>query len=314
MDDVISDYTESIFNMIVGSAPERRDELALFCNDYGVRFLEVNDKTGIVMNATKDRVAFARKDLQVIWLLAFSLWKAIALFAPHIMSQLLFRSPVKSILELDTDLDRFERDYRERLNSVVQLIEDEVLDESRWPPDIPKPGCSRDDLASIEHKAVYDLAIMTIAVAFLHELRHVKFHRDHVNGTTRPTNPAMEEMECDIWARDWLMSKVGEYANVQNHTYERVASKRAMALLIMGEFLRLANSFAGTFGSKEYPPLADRVSAISGGISLPDSDAFWIVSSCVLYGEARRQGGRYLELPSASPRMITRFLLGVLNA
>ena len=312
MDTVTSDKTESIFNLIVDSTPERRDELTQFRNDYSVRFVEVNDKAGIVMNATKDRVAFARKDLQVIWLLAFSLWKAIGLFAPHIMTRPLFESPGKSILELDTELDRIERDYRERLDSVLHLIKGNVVDERLWPPDIPKPVRSRDDLSSTEHKAAHDLAFMTIAVAFLHELRHVKFHRDHVNGIMRPTNPAEEEMACDVWARNWLISKLGEYARVHNYTYEQVATKRTMALLIICEFLRLANSFADSFGSKEYPPLADRISALSGGITLSDYNAFWILSSCVLYGEARRQGRRSLELPSASPRTIAQFLLGVL--
>ncbi len=307
------DQTTSAFDLIAAGAPERRPQLVAFWDEYAVRFEEVDNRSGIAMNANKDRVAYARKDVQILWLLSFSLWKSIELFAPAVMMPSLTGVSSTSFLKLDTRLDSIERDYGERLKIIAQIIEADTLDETLWPPDIPKPVASRDDLQSIEDKAVFDLIMMTTSVAYLHELRHVKFHRDHANGSLRPTDPAEEEMMCDVWARDWFMSKLGAYAKDRSHDFGQVCSKRALALLIMCEFLRLANNHTGAFGSAEYPPLADRISALSESVTLSDTDKFWIVSSCILFGEVRRQGQKSLQLPSGSPKAITEFLVDVLT-
>jgi hypothetical protein len=307
------DPTTSAFDLIAASAPERRPQLTAFWGEYAVRFEEVDDQSGIVMNANKDRVAYARKDFQIIWLLGFSLWKSIELFGPAVMAPSLTGASSTSALKLDTDLDAIERNYGERLKIIAQIIEAGTLDETLWPPDIPKAVASRDDLQSVEDKTVFDLIMMTTSVAYLHELRHVKFHRDHANGSLRPTDLAEEEMMCDVWARDWFMSKLGAYAKDHGHDFGQVCSKRAMALLFMCEFLRLANNHAGAIGSAEYPPLAERISALSQGVTLSDTDNFWIVSSCILFGEVRRQGQKLVQVPSGSPKEISEFLVGVLT-
>ena len=303
----MSDQTPNISRLIADSAPERETELQDFMRVNPVRFLEVEDDTGIVMNATMKRVKYARKDLQLIWLVGFSLWKAIHLFAHAMLGPSLFGRSPESIIDLDESLDRFERDYRERLASVARIFGLKTLDEAVWPPDIPKPVASRHDLSSIQDKAVYDLVIMAKAILFLHELRHAKFHRDHLNGTPRPTRRD-EERRCDEHARHWFISRHGQYAAEHGHRPQEVCSKRAMALLIVCEFLRFAKDYSGTFGADLYPPLADRIAVLSGSLSLPGTDNYWLLSSCVLFAEARRRGLHPLDLPSGSPEAIGEYL------
>lgn len=150
------------------------------------------------------------------------------------------------------------------------------------------------------------------AVAFLHELRHVKFHKDHVNGQPRPANPADEELRCDAWARKLFTSEIEVYSKNYYVEFAKVDSKRSIALLIVGEFLRLANSHFSVLRSLAYPPLGDRISPLCEGITLPEFNNFWILSSCILFGEARRQGNKSVQLPQGSPKAISEFLGGLL--
>ena len=59
--------------LIAESAPERRERLGMLWNEHAISFNVVNGRVGIVLNADKDRVEVACKDLQVMWLLGFSL-------------------------------------------------------------------------------------------------------------------------------------------------------------------------------------------------------------------------------------------------
>ena len=149
---------------------------------------------------------------------------------------------------------------------------------------------------------------MATAVMFLHELRHAKFDRDRSNGIPRPIDRE-EERLCDDHARDWFISRHDQYAAEHGHHPQAVCSKRAMALLIVCEFLRLAKDHTGTMGAGLYPPLADRIAVLSGSLPLPDTDNYWLLSSCVLFAEARRRGVRGLELPAGSPKAISEYLL-----
>ena len=133
-----SDETPNIVQIISKSAPERETELYDFLCANPVRFLEVEDRAGIVMNATWEHVKYARKDLQVVWLVGFSLWKAIHLFAPAVLGPTLFGRSSASVVDMDENLPRFERDYRERLASIARVVEDKTLSLAVWPPDIPE--------------------------------------------------------------------------------------------------------------------------------------------------------------------------------
>ena len=304
----MSDNTPNIVQIISMSAPERETELHDFLCANPVRFLEVEDRPGIVMNATWEHVKYARKDLQVVWLVGFSLWKAIQLFAPAVLGPTLLGRSSASVVDMDENLPRFERDYRERLASIARVVEDKTPSHAVWPPDIPEPVASRDDLSNDQHKLVYDIVIMATAVLFLHELRHAKFDRDDHNGISRPLRRE-EESLCDAHARDWFISKHDQYAVEHGHDPQKVCSKRAMALLIVCEFLRFAKDHTGLRGADLYPPLADRIAVLSGSLSLPDTDHYWLFSSCVLFAEARRRHVSQLELPAGSPKAISAYLL-----
>ena len=303
------DPTDLAFTLIAKSAPEHRARLKKFRGKYGVCFERVDGKTGIVLNANKHRVQYTNKDLQVMWLLGFSLWKSIELFAPAVLEPTLMGASSSSVLALDDDLDNLELIYRQRLDAVLTLIGAVKLDPERWPDDIPLPVESRDDLVDSQDIAVFDLVMMAISVVFLHELKHVEFHAEHDAGNPRPNKPADEELQCDMWARDWFISSHADYAQTSGHSNQEVYSKRAMALLLVCEYLRLANLRTQVVINNDYPPLAQRIYALSGAISLPDDDNFWLFSACILLAETRRQGKNPLQLDGMPLKEVTNCLL-----
>jgi hypothetical protein len=309
------DSTTLAFGIIFQCAPERQESLRAFWERYSIQFELVEDRAGIVLNADKDRVQYACKDLQVLWLLGFSLWRSIELLGPAILLPTLTGTTSASVLACDNLLDQIERDYRERLAAVATLIGASEMDPAKWPPDSPQPVACRSELSDPEDVAVYDLVMMATAVLFLHELKHVEFHAQHRRGSARPGRPDEEELQCDVWARDWFMSHIAAYAREHDHDFREVSSKRAIALLYVCEYLRLAHQHAGNFASADYPPLAARIAALSGGINLPADDKFWIFSACILWAEARRQGRKNApESSDISPKDITMRLIDLLTS
>ena len=118
-----ADPTKVAFDLIAGSAQEHRRRLETFWQKkYTVRFEEVDGKGAIVLNANIGHVQYTRKDLQVMWLTGFSLWRSIELFAPVVVLATLTGTPSSSVLTLDDKLDEIEFDYGERIRAVTALI------------------------------------------------------------------------------------------------------------------------------------------------------------------------------------------------
>ena len=131
---------------------------------------------------------------------------------------------------------------------------------------------------------------MSVTVLFLHELKHVEFHAKNAAGTPRPKNLAEEKLQCDMWAREWFMSNLASYASKNKLDYQRVCSKRAMALLLVCEYLRLADQQMEVLINNDYSPLKLRISKfLSGVVNLPEYDNFWILAACILLAKSRRQ-------------------------
>ena len=306
------DSPEEAFTLIFKSAPEHRERLEKFRKEHVVFFERVAGKPGIALKATKEgRVQFACKDLQVMWLLGFSLWKSIELFSPAVLLSGLTKEPLSSVLALDDKLKDLERDYRERMAAVMTLLSANKLDCKRWPDDIPLPVKSCEDWTDKQNIAAFDLVMMAISVLFLHELKHVEFFAEPDTGILR----AKEELQCDAWARDWFISELADYARESGDSHQKVYSKRAMALLLVSEFLRLDDEYSQRKGvfNDVYPPLAQRIVALSGAINLPGSDKFWIFSACILLAETRRQRKKLPPLDGMSPRKIAESLINVLH-
>jgi len=68
---------EVVISLMTGTVPERRDEIAAMWARYDPDVILVQDSTRITLNATKDRIKFDAKTMDVFWLIGFSGWRAI---------------------------------------------------------------------------------------------------------------------------------------------------------------------------------------------------------------------------------------------
>lgn len=302
------DWTTYAFSVIVKSAPEREEKLRRFWEKYNIRFEEVDGKSGIVLNANKDRVQFAKKDFQIMWLLSFSLWKSIELHITDILDYCVGDKIFSADNKIDEAYENYRLEYVQRISAVNRLLCMNEADLKYWPQDIPKPVICRNELTSNQDKVVFDLVTMATAALFLHELKHVKFHADHADGNARPESQAEEELHCDVWARNWLTTGLAKFADKESHEYRTVYSKRSMALLLVCEYLRLADQQSRKIINIHYPPLEERIEALSGALSLPIEDNYWILSACILLAEMNRQGKDLPVLDKKSPKEITEKL------
>jgi hypothetical protein len=101
---------------------------------------------------------------------------------------------------------------------------------------------------------------MSTAYAFCHELRHIMFAKDglytnntNVNEKEAKASRPEEELACDIWARDFLTSRIGVYAKQQNVEFDRVLAKRSIAAAIGIFVLYETTERIGDAGDEAYP-------------------------------------------------------------
>jgi hypothetical protein len=127
-----------------------------------------------------------------------------------------------------------------------------------WPVGIPEPQADKSDIPDKQDQAAFDLITISTAYALLHELRHVWHHRQ----PSRPSDRAAEEMDCDVFARSFLMDKIGVYAKLidkSGDAYAKIVNKRAMGVALGAWIAYEITPAYGRSGTRTHPPVADRI-------------------------------------------------------
>jgi hypothetical protein len=114
-------------------------------------------------------------------------------------------------------------------------------------------------------------------------------HNKEVNKDEAKASRPEEELACDIWARDFLLSRLGVYAVQENVEFKRVLAKRSIAAAIGIFVLYETTERHGDAGNEDYPPLADRIDATLRDTPLEPANNFWIAYACVLLAILRRR-------------------------
>ncbi len=302
-----TDWTDLIRNLIEETAPERRDDIGEMWATYQPRVLEVDGRSGVVMNADAKAIRFARKDTQLIWLIGFSCWRAIETYAPAAL--LADAGELPALKRADIDLPELEYAYVERFAAIRNLLAASEIEPADWPPDIPTPVVWRHQLDSIADRAVYDIVMMATATIVMHEFRHVMFRQDK----SGPSDWREEELACDVFARDFLSAKLAAYAAVAGHDYEKALTKRSLGFALAALFLSVVTPDHGRGGTDEYPPLAVRLDALIRTAALKPWGHFWICISCMLLGEAKRLHVDVSAVDTRDPERMAKGLLDLLN-
>lgn len=295
---------QAVINLLLGAVPERAQDIHDRWKKYAPAVCLVQNSKGIVLNATKDRIAYDAKIMDVFWLIGFSGWKAIECYAPHVLGSATFGGTVAEWMRHDDGLYEVETSYKARKAMVQQLIETANPDSVEWPPDIPRPSANREACDDKQYKVAFDLTLMSLAFAFLHEFEHVIFDR---NGT-RPSELRDEEIKCDVHAREFMTVKLAAYARAHGHDYLQVLRKRAMGFALAALVLYEITPLWDLGGNQQYFSIGTRLTALLDNTALDDKDHFWNFTACLLVGIHRQRNG-YVDAPSLSGNALTRHLI-----
>ena len=293
-----------VLHLLRGAIPERAGEISSLWSRYG-HAIEVAPSTkGITMNADASRIKFDTKTIDFFWLLGFSVWRAIEVYSPALLLATATGMPLDQALGVDAERGQYEFDYKQRIASAQSLIAAEQTADISWPADVPEPTADRDGLRDDQHKAVFDLVALALAFALLHEFRHIMFYADNSAPSTLPE----EEIACDTWAREFMTTGLAAYATAHGHSYAQVHQKRAMGIALAAVIIHAMTPTHAHWGSRQYPPIAERLTAMISGYRLPAGSSFWPFTACLLIA-LMRQENRPLDIVANSNQEMVEILL-----
>jgi hypothetical protein len=294
-----------VLHLLRGAVPERADEISALWSQYG-HVVEVAPNTkGVTMNADTTRIQFDTKTIDVFWLLGFGAWRAIEVYSPALELAISTGMPLHQAINADSERGKYESDFRQYIAAAQSLVEAEKTGDISWPANIPFPTPDRESLGDVQHMAAFDLVAFALAFVLLHEFRHIMFCADKNAPSTLPE----EEIACDAYAREFMTSCVAAYAKAQGHNYVQVQEKRAMGIALAAFIIHFVTPTHAHWGNRQYPPIAERLTAMISGYSLPEDSHFWRFTACLLI-TLMRQGNRPLDVIARSKKEMVKELLG----
>ena len=293
-----------ILHLLRGAVPERADEISGLWSQYGHAVEVAPSRKGVTMNANGKRIQLDTKTIDLFWLLGFSSWRAIEVYAPALVVATSSGISLDQALSVDEELGQYEFDYKQLIAAAQSLITAEQNSDIVWPSDIPLPSADRDGLDNIQHMAAFDLVALALAFALLHEFQHVMFCADKSATSLRPE----EEIACDTYARTFMMSELAAYAKTHGHDFAQVQQKRAMGITLAAVIVHAMTPSHARWGNSDYPPISERLTAMIRGYSLPADSSFWAFTACVLIA-LMRQENRPLDIVACSNKEMVDMLL-----
>lgn len=293
-----------VLHLLRGAIPERADDISRLWSEYGHAVEVAPSAKGVTMNADDERIQFDTKTIDFFWLLGFSVWRAIEVYAPALVVATSSGIPLEQALSIDTERGQYEFDYKQRIGAAQSLIAAEQTADISWPADVPEPTADRESLGDVQHKAAFDLVALALAFALLHEFQHVMFCADKSAPCTLPE----EEIACDTYARDFMTSGLAAYANRHWNDFAQVQQKRAMGIALAAVIIHAMTPTHAHWGNRQYPPIAERLTAMIQGYTLPDGSSFWPFTACLLIA-LMRQENRPLDIVAHTDKEMVGMLL-----
>lgn len=256
------------------------------------------------MQARDGRVEFNSKTMGWIWLLGFAAWQAFNVHGPHLLVRSLTGQPVDATMRsADQDYENAAAAFETVLYVTRDLAEVNSLDEQGgWPDGIPPRQADKTGF-DVEQQAAFDLTIIATAYLLLHEMKHVMFNRDGM----RPSPPD-EEIDCDTFARNFILDEVETYATKVGEDAAKVMAKRAMGLALGAFVVYELTAPTQRAGGPAYPPVADRLDALIAKLPTSDDSPFWDFAASLLIAILMRRN-RAITVPDADGRALCAALI-----
>lgn len=282
----------AIKQLILLSAPERAMELEDLWKTYSPRLLETGDKPEVTFEAGPfGLVRFTKRTVRQMWILGFAAQTAFLSYGQILIASLVFHeASLDDLQHVDT------KSYDTLIGAVRELGRVEKLSDFRWPLEVPDP--SKGQPTDTSKAFAFDLHGIAMAYCFLHEIQHLMF----CGSSNAPLPSHQEELECDQFARDFLLKNIEEYAETSGYPLPTLQNKRATGIGVASFFLLALTPFENWAGSPSHPALASRLMALTGSLTLPDEDMFWIHLSCLIAAQLRFRRIKITGITSASPK------------
>lgn len=277
---------ELMQRLLDAAAPERKTELAALLGELKPNLFICDDEVSVSLRALGADIEFSHKTMRLFWLLAFTAWKIFRAYSPAALWATASGQRLSELMRQDAGLAAAEGDFKILLLAAQALEGLPSAGDFEWPQGLPEPQPDKSGLANIEDQAASDLCMIAGAYAFLHELRHVW----HFRHPPRPSDSTAEEMDCDVFARGFLMDKAGLYAAQSGEPFDKVANRRAMGIALGAWIIYEITPAFGRGGSYTHPPVADRLDALIGNMPVQPNADFWVWTSALLVAAARHRG------------------------
>jgi hypothetical protein len=276
---------QAIDRLIIAAVPERRTDLDALWQRYAPQFVLSEDGPRFVMTAGAfSSVIYSNKTLLQIWLLGFAAWRAVEAYADIISScaamGLPFDPPSVAALPGQSSVDAaFDR----TLTAAEEVGQIDNLASFSWPTNVPQPGT---ESFSDPDKAAHDLVCVATAYFFLHELKHVAFRIDE----DAPSDPVAEEIACDRFAREFLLSGIPTFAAEIGITADEVRAKRVAAIALATFVIVAVTPPEAWGGTGSHPALTQRFRDTFETVAIARTAYPWNVGSALLLAKLRASG------------------------
>ena len=241
----------AIKDLFLGSVPERPKELYSFWSELDLVFLLLSDdhKDGrLIMDAGSYRyIRFNHRVLRSFWIASFAAWEGC-------------RAVAESSEFTKVDLTRLQ----ELVAAFEAVVQNDQSDEAPLPAGIPEPGTMPDKAVDPQARVASELAIIAVAWALLHEVRHIRHQREGTSaseqGNTQEARHC-EEFSCDEFATRFILEHVERYSNERGDDLVLVRRKRELAIYyaLFAMTLLSKDSWAT---SETHPSVQARIDAV----------------------------------------------------
>lgn len=265
-------------NLISASAPERQMELIQLWDEHKPTiYYKRDDEKGFILETYPlGAVRFNQRSLSSLWILGFAAKKAFQLYYHSIVYFQVFGFQLSpEIFRLDQDSQELSKECQLLLSSIYDLIGIENSDYFQWPNEVPKPEDGRPK--EYYNQIVFDLNCMALAFCFLHEIGHIKINKNYESH-----NPNREEMQCDFFAYDFLISKIEDYSRDSGYTLGNLKNKRGMGIALALVLILVITPPDKWPGTESHPSIIKRISVIMELLDIMDNDGCWLYLSCLL--------------------------------
>jgi hypothetical protein len=280
----VNDERGDVRQLLEGVAPERGLEIEALFSRVGIDYHRANDRPGFYLETLDRVVLYNDRTLQQIYLIAFLTWKALTEQSGAIIVSLVRGQPYdETKVRRDPEQQMYERRVDELALALQKLRTADELHLAEWPVEVPRLGTAVPSFSSVTDRAAYETALFALAYVLLHETRHAMFA---VDGDA-PGGLA-EEVACDAYATEFLMKGIHEYAAMSRFPAHKVATKRAIGLLI-GQAIIVESTPEHRWNvADNHPPVGERLRTTLEALGLPPLDHAWVFASSMLLAKLRR--------------------------